>query len=181
MTSREDDPPFTLAHDGESESETDADLRARLAEGSEARAQDLDLDQIRESRQEALEMLQALAGGTLPIATADRLIELTDGVAGREGQTDRFLELLRSLARDAMVLAAGADPEILVHCDLRERLRALADAIGLGGAMALLGDLDQAQQDLIVNANKKLLLQAVLLGVYTRTARPRSARAPARR
>ena len=48
--------------------------------------------------------------------------------------------------------------------------RRLGEALGGDGASRLLAELDAAEEDLhILNANKKLVIEALLLGVYERT------------
>ena len=60
-----------------------------------------------------------------------------------------------------------------MNADRAEALRAVSRDLGLWGAMALVADLEAAEADLRVNANRKLLVEAVLAGVLERSGRPR--------
>jgi DNA polymerase-3 subunit delta' len=147
----------------------EADLRARLGAGNIALAAAIDLPEARAERDLALALLAPLAKGVLGPGEAERITATAEAVAKKEGVVDSFLlGTLRSVARDALLLAASGRQDLLFHVDAADALARLAQDLGTTGAAALLADLDEAETDLRTSANKKLLTEAVLTGVYLR-------------
>jgi DNA polymerase-3 subunit delta' len=150
----------------------EAEERARLAQGSLARAQAIDLATHRKERAEAAGLIGSLARPALAPAAAERLLEVCEATARRPGGLESFLlGTVRGLARDVLLLASAADPALLLDAADLAQARALAVELGAGGASELLADIDRAEASLEVNANRRLLLEAVLLGVHERRRR----------
>jgi DNA polymerase-3 subunit delta' len=131
-------------------------LLARLAQGRPGLALGTDLDALRARRQAAL----ALAA--LPPA---RL-----GVALDAAPTDRptvaaYLELYWSWYRDALCLAAGGSPALLIHADQEAALRAVAARAPVSALAAALGRVKAAWLALEGNLNPRLALETALLGL----------------
>ena len=131
-------------------------LLARLAQGRPGLALGLDLDALR-SRREA-----ALALAAEPPA---RL-----GVALDRAPTDRatvaaYLELYWGWYRDALCLAAGGSPSLLVNADQEPALRAVAERVPAPVLAAALARVKAAWVALEGNANPRLALETALLGL----------------
>jgi DNA polymerase III subunit delta' len=131
-------------------------LLARLAQGRPGLALGLDLDAVR-SRRDA-----ALALAAEPPA---RL-----GVALDRAPTDRatvaaYLELYWAWYRDALCLAAGGSPALLVNADQESALRALAERVPAPVLAAALARVKAAWVALESNVNPRLALETALLGL----------------
>jgi DNA polymerase-3 subunit delta' len=138
-------PPESLARHLEERGEADAHeaaLRAQLAEGSVARALELDLDGYRSLRSELLEKLASLSRGG-----ARSRLELADWLREQASSED-VLSTLRGVLRDLGVLAAGETAR-LINEDARASLEHLADTpLGARGAAlaSAVGETRQALQ-----------------------------------
>ena len=131
-------------------------LLARLAQGRPGLALGLDLDAVR-SRRDA-----ALALAAEPPA---RL-----GVALDRAPTDRatvaaYLELYWAWYRDALCLAAGGSPALLVNADQESALRAIAARVPAPVLAAALARVKAAWVALESNVNPRLALETALLGL----------------
>jgi DNA polymerase-3 subunit delta' len=132
----------------------DRPLLARLARGQVGLALAEGLDDVRARREAALALLGADAG-TLATRLGDARPDRTT-VQG-------FLDVYRSWYRDALCLAVGADPALLLHADREADLRALAGAAGWKGLAAALAALREAAVGLEVNVAPRLVLEHALL------------------
>jgi len=98
--------------------------RASLAEGRPGHALELDLDGLRERREEILETLEALSGKRSALAA---LPDHAASLAGRNETTlIDWLALAEALLRDAARAAMIADDARLIHADLAERLASIS-------------------------------------------------------
>lgn len=131
-------------------------LLARLAQGRPGLALEMDLDALRARRQAALALAAeppARLGAALDAASIDRATVAT------------YLELYWSWYRDALCLAAGGDPALLVHADQEGELRALAARVPAPALAAALTRVKAAWVALEGNLNPRLALETALLGL----------------
>jgi DNA polymerase III subunit delta' len=133
-----------------------SELLARLAQGRPGLALGTDLDALRARRQAALALM------------AEPPTRL--GVALDAAPTDRqtvaaYLELYWSWYRDALCLAAGGSPALLVHADQEVALRALAARVPIPTLAAGLARVKAAWLALEGNLNPRLALETALLGL----------------
>jgi DNA polymerase-3 subunit delta' len=131
-------------------------LLARLAQGRPGLALGLDLDAVRSRRDAAL---------ALAAEPPTRL-----GVALDRAPTDRatvaaYLELYWAWYRDALCLAAGGSPALLVNADQESALRALAARVPAPVLAAALARVKAAWVALESNVNPRLALETALLGL----------------
>ena len=148
-----------------------ADTVARAAAGSPGRA-------------------VALAAGELDerLALRDRLVTwlagdldgLFEGVKGlTEGRnssaTDRLIDVLEELVRDAAVLGAGMGETALLHPDREAATRRWANALYPTGIAALERALQQARAALAVHVGARIVLEALLTETATELGAARRA------
>jgi DNA polymerase-3 subunit delta' len=139
--------------------EEEAAARATLAGGRVGRALSLELDSLRETREDLLGALEEILGATDPVAAAvreaARLLEEDLEVAPALG-------LLGELLRDQMVLEAGGGGELLVHRESEARLAAIAGA--RPGAAERAERLEALRRRVAaINLNPRMALEASFL------------------
>jgi DNA polymerase-3 subunit delta' len=139
----------------------DGPLLARHCQGQAGLALATPLDQLRQHRAAAL----ALAALPLPQAT----LRLDDARPDRQSAA-AYLETYWVWYRDALCLAAGADPALLVNADREADLRALAAGLGPERLAMLLGAVKDAWRALESNVNPRLALEQALAAVAGRAA-----------
>ena len=131
-------------------------LLARLAQGRPGLALGLDLDAVRSRREAALALAAeppARLGSALDRAPTDR------------ATVAAYLELYWAWYRDALCLAAGGSPALLVNADQEPALRALAARAPAPVLAAALARVTAAWVALEGNANPRLALETALLGL----------------
>jgi DNA polymerase-3 subunit delta' len=133
-----------------------ARLLARLCRGQVGLALAADLEALRAQRTAALELL-----ATPPARLAARL----DAAAPDRAAVLACLETYGLWYRDALCLAVGADPGLLVNADRQEQLAALARAVPLPALADALRVLKEAWLALEVNVSPRLVLEQVLLAL----------------
>jgi DNA polymerase-3 subunit delta' len=131
-------------------------LLARLAQGRPGFALGLDLDALRRRREAAL---------ALAAEPPARLGVALDGAPTDRATVLAYLELYWTWYRDALCLAAGGAPALLVHADQEEALRALAARVPAPALAAALARVKAAWVALEGNTNPRLALESALLGL----------------
>jgi DNA polymerase-3 subunit delta' len=133
-----------------------SELLARLAQGRPGLALGTDLDALRARREAAL---------ALAAEPAARLGIALDGVPTDRTTVATYLELYWSWYRDALCLAAGGSPALLVNADQEAALRALAARMPALALTAALARVKAAWVALESNVNPRLALETALLGL----------------
>jgi DNA polymerase-3 subunit delta' len=131
-------------------------LLARLAQGRPGLALGSDLDAFRARREAALALTAE------PIA---RLGSALDGAPADRATVATYLELYWAWYRDALCLAAGGSPTLLVNADQEPALRALAARMPAPALTAALARVKAAWVALESNASPRLALEIALLGL----------------
>ncbi|MBI3454654.1 MAG: DNA polymerase III subunit delta' [Candidatus Rokubacteria bacterium] len=133
-----------------------AALLARLTRGRVGPALDTDLATVRGRRATALELLavpRPLVAGRLDEAAPDR------------AEVAAYLETYWLWYRDALCLAAGNDPSLLVNGDREADLAALARRAPLGALADAARAIKEAWLALEANVSPRLCLEQALLAV----------------
>jgi DNA polymerase-3 subunit delta' len=144
----------------------ESSLRAGLSDGRIGAAIDLDIEEFRSRREKVLRVLENLLNQGDPGLAVARAEEITRG-----GQpVEQSLELLMTLARDLMIIAAaGESAPGLIHVDLLPRLRALAGLLD-PEAPRCIRDLDRTLDAIRHRGNRQLLVENFLLDLVPRSA-----------
>jgi DNA polymerase-3 subunit delta' len=131
-------------------------LLARLAQGRPGVAIETDLEALRARREAAL---------ALAAEPPTRLGVALDGAPTDRQTVAAYLELYWTWYRDALCLAAGGSPALIVHADQEAPLRALAARVPIPALAATLARVKTAWLALEGNVNPRLALETALLGL----------------
>lgn len=141
----------------------EARLRARLSQGQVGLALVAELGEVQARRATALDLAAA------PRARlAVRLDEA--GVERDRGLAAAYLQIYWLWYRDALCLAAGGDPALLVNADRQEDLAALAHRTSVAALADALRHIKQAWLALEGNTSPRLALEQALTAVGVRAA-----------
>jgi DNA polymerase-3 subunit delta' len=140
----------------------DAERIARAAEGAPGRALDLAKGGLVDRIALRDRITQGISGDLAGILKLSQ--ELAEARKG--GRVAVALELLEELVRDAAISASSADVP-LTHPDRAERSAAWGKALWPGGINALSAVLQRAREEMLVNVNTRLVLDAVLSAFAT--------------
>jgi DNA polymerase-3 subunit delta' len=142
---------------------TDADLSARIAQGSIGRATSFDLPRYKEQRAAMLELLKALGG------TGDRAKllrgaeELYD--AKLKDEYEPRLDLLATLIHDVWLLVTDANHRTIINEDLRPELQDVARTVTTRRTAEWLRRIEKHRRGFEVNINRKVATDALLLSM----------------
>lgn len=141
----------------------DESLRARAAQGSIGRAVSLDLEGYLSQREMMLGILVALT--TEPDRA--RLLRASEELADpkRKDEYETRLDVLATLIHDAWLLSLGAPRERVVNIDLIEQLAHIGSRLESRRAARWLAEIEQHRLGLVVNINRKVATDALLLGM----------------
>jgi len=131
-----------------------ARILALLVDGNLERALELDWGEVRELKESAWGLFEALASPDRSALFLERFGGLSKAVQEEFG---RVLEVFASFARDILLLRLGGDPRLLLNPDLEEELRSAAADWPVGRLLAVLRELDFVLTELTGNLNKGLL------------------------
>jgi DNA polymerase III subunit delta' len=143
----------------------DVRLRARLARGSIGRALSSDLDGFTVQRDAMLEVLNAL------VITDDRgqLLRSSEQLneAAYKDEYETRLDVLETLIRDSLALAIGARESQIINADLLSELTEISKRLTTAKAAAWITQIEELREQLIVNINKKIATDSLLLTMAT--------------
>jgi DNA polymerase-3 subunit delta' len=139
----------------------DADLTAAMANGSVTRALTMQRSHWVQRRNWFMSELAALP--RQPLAA---LLALAEKVARVKEDIPDYLELMVSWVRDMAV--ARHDPDRIIHQDVRDEIVAASQASGDGFCAQATVILGEAQRRLQSNANPRLSLERLLIGMAER-------------
>ncbi len=148
-----------------------AQLRARAANGSIGRAIAGDITSFTRQRKAMLTMLNAL------VVTDDRVQLLRSAEELNEAQyKDEFegrLDVLETLIRDAWMLSLAVKPAQLVNEDLLPELEKISKKLDPEKAATWILQIEDMREQLIVNINRKVATDALLLAMANNSPPPR--------
>ena len=142
--------------------ESDARLRARLANGSIGRALSSDVESYQAQREEMLKVLNALAADNDRAGLLRSAEELN--AAARKDDYETNLDILEALIRDTWMLALGVGAEHIVNEDLHGQLSKVAKGIN-GRAADWIAQIEELRENLIVNINRKVAIDGLFLSM----------------
>jgi hypothetical protein len=139
-------------------------LAIRVAAGSIAAAQSIDLRAFLAQRQPWLDFLDAVAPQRKAPSSKVSWKQVFDSTRTLTENRDTFegtLKIGYTLLRDMMALReVGAEARI-VHIDLIQRLKAWSERLGMTGIETIKVALDQAYRQQVRNVNQQLALDAL--------------------
>jgi DNA polymerase-3 subunit delta' len=133
-----------------------ASLLAPLSEGSMQKASELDNDTLAVRREKLITHLSALDIGRI-----SSIFDTAEELAGNREETLESLDLLLSLARDAVYLHAGSSD--IVNTSIRPALESFAARCTLDGTLQILGAITETRRAVQRNANNKLALDCLFM------------------
>jgi DNA polymerase-3 subunit delta' len=133
-----------------------AELLAPLSEGSMQRAGEHDNSSLIERREALLAHLT-----TLDLERIATIFDTAEELAGNRDETLESIDLLLSVARDAVYLKAGCSD--IVNTTIRPALEAFAAGFSLERALQMLGDIVETRRAVQRNANNKLALECLFM------------------
>ncbi len=145
-------------------SNSDAEIVARLADGSLGRAASFDVAKFRDQRGAMLEILKSLRGDRPDLASLMNLSETLTDPKLKDEYTDR-LDWLRSLIHDIWAIAIGRGAEKIVNIDIRNELASMSAEFRSGQLARWLGEIEELRGSLVLNLNRKIATDALLLGM----------------
>jgi DNA polymerase III subunit delta' len=143
-------------------SKADARLRSRIANGSLGQSLSQDPEGYRTQRQAMLEVLNAA------VLTEDRsrLLRTSEQMAARQkGEYESLLVVLEVLIRDAWLLSLGMPRAAIVNDDLHRDLAEIAQTLEPARAAGWLDRIEDLRDQLLVNVNRKIVTDALVLGM----------------
>ncbi len=140
----------------------DTKLLARITEGRIGQATAFDLGVYRQERKTLIELLELMAGGENRL----RLLKAAEYLGKKERDDfEKQLDLIASLLRDLLHLAAGEDPAAIANIDVADRLATLAARLGIPRLLAWAARFDELRARLRVNVNRVVATEALLLSL----------------
>ncbi len=142
----------------------EANLIARLARGSLARALATDAETYRTTRAPLVDAIAALAGEMGKVDRA-RLLRVSEDLSDpkRKDEYRDALDVLETLARDVWLLSLNADEVEIINWDIRDRLASLAARTASRRAAGWLMQIDDVRRNLAVNINRRVATDALFL------------------
>lgn len=139
----------------------DAELLARLANGSIGRALEMNLEKYRQQREMMIKILQSLLlenNRAFLLKTAE---EMND--AKNKDVFEQFLDILQTLIHDVWSLKLGADEFGVVNRDYKSQLKILAEKTDAKRLAAWLTEIEKMRELFAVNLNKKIAADALFM------------------
>lgn len=151
--------------------DSSAGLLARVANGSIGRALEGDLETFKEQRRAMLSVLKALAGKPDEAQLLRASEELNE--AQYKEEFEERLDVLEILIRDAWMLSLNGSRDQLVNADMFDELDKLSRQINPDRAAAWILQVEDLREQLIVNINRKVAVDALFLAMASPVAPPR--------
>ncbi len=140
----------------------DTALLARVTGGRIGQATAFDLSDYRQERRTLIELLELMAAGQNRV----RLLKAAEYIGKKEREEfEKELDLMTSLLRDVFLLAGGGLQAEIVNVDVADRLKQLAEKIGLAKSIRWSEKLNEVRRGLRVNINRQIAMEAALLGL----------------
>lgn len=140
----------------------DTELLARITEGRIGQATAFDLSVYRQERRTLIELLDLLAAGQ----NRFRLLKAAEYIGRKERDAfEKELDLLTSLLRDLLLLAAGSPRETIANIDAVEQLERIASKAGLKRITAWSEKFNDVRRRLRININRQIAMEDALLSL----------------
>lgn len=141
--------------------EDDAELLARLSNGSIGRALEMNLEKFRERRETMIKVLQSLLGQENRAVLLKTAEEMND--AKNKDDYEQFLDVLQTLIHDVWSLALGADEFSVINRDYKTQLKILAERADARRLASWLAEIETMRELFAVNLNKKIATNALFM------------------
>lgn len=142
-------------------SHEDAEISARMSEGSIGRALKTDLNKLRERREIILKILDSLLvteNRSVLLKTAE---EIND--AKNKENYESFLDILQTLIHDVWTLCLGGKDEFIVHSDIKNQLQRFAENAEAKRLSAWLSEIEILRENFAVNLNRKIATDSLFM------------------
>ena len=140
----------------------DTALLARVTEGRIGQATAFDLSVYRQDRKALIELLELMASGE----NRFRILKAAEYLGKKEREDfEKHLDLIASLLRDLLHLAAGKPGDRIVNLDVADRLSLLAPKVGLTRLIVWTEAFDELRARLKININRHVATEATLLSL----------------
>jgi DNA polymerase-3 subunit delta' len=140
-------------------SPNDAELLARIAQGSIGKALSTNLDSYKQQREQMLAVLESVAAKPDRARLLKIAEELNDAKIKDEYETR--LEVLQTLIHDVWSLRLGAAN--VVNSDLQNRLAKFAETVESFRAQTWLAEIETLRESLVVNVNRKIATDSLFM------------------
>jgi DNA polymerase-3 subunit delta' len=144
----------------------EAELVAKLSDGSMSRALVLEVDRFVAQRGKMLKVLESA------LLTSDRLtlLKIAEEINDAKNKDDfeDHLSILETLIRDAWVIAVGGRRERLVNVDIVDELERLARSGDSGVFPKWLHKIEEFRRSMRVNINKKIATNSLFMEMVAR-------------
>lgn len=135
-----------------------AALLAPLADGSMGRALELDNDSLALRRDLVIRHLAEIS-----LERVATIFEASEALSGSRDETLESMDMLLSLGRDMVHLAAGSND--ITNSTIRPILERLSSRLNLPGALLLVDDILETRRSVQRNANAKLALDNLFMKI----------------
>ncbi len=142
-------------------SDEDANLAAKLSDGSIGRALAMDVETFRDRRDSMIRVLQNLIARTDRAALLRSAEEMSD--AKNKDAYETSLEILLTLIRDVWTLRLGGAEEKVVNSDLASQLKRLAENAQTHMLSVWMSEIELLREGFSVNINRKIATDALFM------------------
>jgi DNA polymerase-3 subunit delta' len=141
--------------------EDDAELLARLSNGSVGRALEMNLEKFRERREMMIKVLQSLLAQENRGVLLKSAEEMND--AKNKDEYEQFLDVLQTLIHDVWSLALGADEFSIINRDYKTQLKILVERADSRRLARWLAEIETMRELFAVNLNRKIATDALFM------------------
>lgn len=135
-----------------------ASLLAQMADGSMQKALELDNDSLNERRETLLKHFYALSLNRIVT-----VFDASEALSGNRDETLETLDMLLSIIRDVVHIAAGSGE--IINSSIRQQLEQLAFRLNMESSLRLADDILETRRAVQRNANAKLALDNLFIRV----------------
>lgn len=138
----------------------DAEIAAKLAQGSLGRALEIDSEKFRAWRETMLDVLKSLTGRrnySVLLQTAEKMND-----AKNKDDYENFLEVLQTLIRDVLIISIDENAEI-VNSDIKNVLQKIAENAERQKLAKWLEEIEKMRGNFAVNLNRKIAADALFM------------------
>ena len=139
----------------------DAEILAKLSNGSIGNVLSLDLEKFRNQRETMLKVLESLLIKTDRVILLRTAEEMND--AKNKDDYDTSLRVLETLIHDVWKLTLGANDENIINADIKNNLKILAENADAKRLSLWLTEIETMRENFSVNINRKIATDALLM------------------
>ena len=144
----------------------EAEFRARYCGGSLATARNLDPAALHETIEEAVQLVELATGARAGSGEVRALFDAAKTASIKQELTDALLVALKGIVRDVAVVGRTGSSAAVLNRDWSQRIEAIAGRLPAEHALDTLARIEQGEADFQHHANKRLVLDSLLLGLW---------------